>query len=206
METTWQEFDGIRNKRFGEILVFRKAHIDVYNTTPVNDCPAELWDPLDVDELKHETRAHRVFKNGPHYWMMDRMGASWGEPATFGRLETRWAAKLGLDIAVKAARGTVPFEVFTPKKTQLMVYAAGKEVYELVDPDGHVYVLQARDEEHAIETLADLGEKMSQIPEGWSYRTRTLDEDLVFDLHEDQTVYAVGDEWKQYYTRIPEGA
>ena len=33
---------------------------------------------------------------------------------------------------------------------------------------------------------------------------RVLTEDLVLDLRADQTTYAVGDEFHQYYTRIPE--
>ena len=52
------------------------------------------------------------------------------------------------------------------------------------------------------ESLATLGEKMT-LPEGWQYRTRILDEDLVLDLTPDQTIYAVGDEFHQYYTLPP---
>jgi hypothetical protein len=40
------------------------------------------------------------------------------------------------------------------------------------------------------------------LPKGWKYGTRTPTEDLVLDLGPDQTIYAVGDEFHQYYTRI----
>jgi len=50
MDATFFELDNMRDSRYGEILVFKKAHIDVYNTTGVNDCPAEHWDALDVGE------------------------------------------------------------------------------------------------------------------------------------------------------------
>jgi hypothetical protein len=43
-----------------------------------------------------------------------------------------------------------------------------------------------------------------QLPKGWQYRTRALTEDLVLDLGPDKTIYAVGDEFHQYYTRIAE--
>src|SRR5258705_106059 len=91
-----------------------------------------------------------------------------------------------------------------PKKTQRMVYAKGKSVFELIDPDGHIYVLQAHDAQFPIESLAKLGEQMKQLPKGWQYRTRALTEDLVLDLGPDKTIYAVGDEFHQYYTRIAE--
>jgi hypothetical protein len=64
-----------------------------------------------------------------------------------------------------------------PKKTQRMVYAKGKSVFELIDPDGHV--LQAYDAQFPIESLAKLGEQMKQLPKGWQCRTRALTEDLV---------------------------
>ncbi len=53
-----------------------------------------------------------------------------------------------------------------PKKTQRMVYAKGKSVFELIDPDGHNYVLQAHDAQFPIESLAKLGEQMKQLPKG----------------------------------------
>jgi hypothetical protein len=82
--------------------------------------------------------------------------------------------------------------------------AKGQSVFELIDPDGHIYVLQAHDAQFPIESLAKLGEQMKQLPKGWQYRTRALTEDLVLDLGPDKTIYAVGDEFHQYYTRIAE--
>src|SRR6266480_1707047 len=166
MDSTQHQFDNTRDMRYGEILVFKQAHIDVYNTTGMNDCPAELWDALDPEKLKKELHAHKVIKNGPHYWMMDSMTAEFGDKASFEGLDARWAAK---------------------------------PVYELVDPDGRAYVLQAHDEAHPIGSLAELGQQMKQLPKGWQYRTRTLTADLVLDLKPDQTIYAVGDEFLQYY-------
>jgi hypothetical protein len=169
----------------------------------MNDCPAELWDALDVERLKKEYHAHKVILNGPHYWMMDSNSIEVGETATFGGLEARFAAKMGLRTAVTAIRGKA-YEPFSPNKTQKMVYAAGKLVYELVDPEGHAYVLQAHDEAHPIESLAELGEQMKELPAGWQYRSRELTDDLVIDLGPDRTIYTVGDEFHQYYTRTPE--
>ena len=73
-----------------------------------------------------------------------------------------------------------------PKKTQRMVYAKGKSVFELIDPDGHIYVLQTHDAQFPIESLAKLGKQMKQLPKGWQYRTRALTEDLVLDLGPDK--------------------
>jgi hypothetical protein len=192
-----------RDMRFGEILVIKKSGIEVYNTTGLNECPADLWNALDVGKIAKQFGALRVTKNGPHYWMMDSQTVLFGEKASFGGLEARWVATLPLATAAKAAKGSEPYKVFTPKKTQKMVYSKGKPVYELVDPDGHVYVMQAHDEQFPIASLPKLGEKLKKLPKGWKYRTRSLTEDLVLDLGPDQTIHAVGDEFHQYYTQIP---
>ncbi len=84
-----------------------------------------------------------------------------------------------------------------------MVYSQGKPVYGLIDSDGNVYVMQARDERFPMESLPKLGERLENLPKGWQFRTRILTEDLVLDLGPEQTIYAVGDEFHQYYTRIP---
>jgi hypothetical protein len=192
-----------RNMRFGEILLVKKDGIEVYNTTGLNDCPADLWNGMDLDKIKKQFGAFRVQKNGPHYWMMDSQTVSFGEKESFGGLEARWVATLNLQAAQKAAKGSEPYRVFMPKKTQKMVYSKGQPVYEIVDSDGHVYVLQAHEEQFTLESLPKLGEKLKKLPEGWKFRTRNLTEDLVLDLKPDETIYAIGDEFHQYYTRIP---
>jgi len=194
---------GTRNMRFGEILVVKQTGIDVYNTTGLNDCPAELWNKMDLEQVRKQFDALKVEKNGPHYWMMDSQTVSFGEKASFGGLEARWAARLDPAIVMKAAQGSEPYKIFNPKKTQRMVYSKDKPVYEVQDPDGHVYVLQAHEKRFPIETLANLGQQLN-LPDGWNYRSRTLTEDLTLDLRPDITIYALGDEFHQYWTRIPE--
>jgi hypothetical protein len=192
-----------RNMRFGEILVVKKTGVDIYNTTGLNDCPAELWDKMDLEQIKKEYGAMEVQKNGPHNWMMDTQTFLAGRKASFGGIEARYVATLPLATVQASAKGSAPYKLFTPKKTQKMVYAKGKPVFELVDPEGHVYVLEAHEAKFPIESLAKLGEQLKELPKGWKYQTRVLTEDLVMDLTPDQTIYAVGDEFHQYYTRPP---
>jgi hypothetical protein len=42
-----------------------------------------------------------------------------------------------------------------------------------------------------------------KLPAGWSFRVATPTQNIVLDLTPDQTIYAVGDEHRQYWTRIP---
>jgi hypothetical protein len=192
-----------RNMRFGEILVVKKDVAEVYNTTGLNDCPADSWNAMDTEMLAREYGALRVQKNGPKCWLMDSQTLMLGEKASFNGLEGRWAA--ALPTALLGSQGAVPYTVFNPKKAQKMVYYKDRPVYELVDPNGHAYVLQARDAKISIDSLETLGQQMKKLPQGWMYRKRILTEDLVLDLTPEKTIYGIGDEFHQYYTRIPEG-
>ena len=189
-----------RNLRYGEIFIIKETGLEVYNTTGLNDCPAELWDALDLEAIKEKHGALSVQKNGPHFWMMDWQELSLGEKVSFQGLEARWGARAPLSVVQEGASGGAPYQIYTPSKKQKMVYSKGKPVYELIDPDGHPYVLQAREEQFSEEDLATLGDRLS-LPEGWGYRTRVLAEDLTLDLGPDETIYAVGDDFHQYYTR-----
>jgi hypothetical protein len=196
--------DNARDMRFCEILIVKPEGIDVYNTTGVSDCPANLWDSLDIDAIKTQYGAQAVQKNGPHFWMMDSQTFAAGEDATFGGIAARWVARLDPKIVAGASSGSVPYKVFNPKKTQKMVYAQGRPVYELVDPDGNVFVLQAHEEQFPIDSLATLGDDL-KLPEGWQFRTQVLEADLIMNLTPDMQISAVGDEYHQYWTQIPRG-
>ena len=97
-----------RDMRFGEILVVKESGIEVYNTTGLNDCPPELWNALDPEQIKKQFGARAVQKNGPHYWMMDSQTVRFGEKASFGGLEARWAARLDPAVVAKVAQGSEP--------------------------------------------------------------------------------------------------
>lgn len=57
-------------------------------------------------------------------------------------------------------------------------------MHELVNPDGLAYVMQAYcvgvDPSLAEADLPGLGERLA-LPDGWTFRTRTLDEELIVD-------------------------
>lgn len=60
------------------------------------------------------------------------------------------------------------YTVFNPAKTQNLLWKASQPAYQLVDPDGHIYVLQG----HKVlqESLATLAERFQRLPDGWKYR------------------------------------
>ena len=98
--------------------------------------------------------------------------------------------------------GTPVYVVFYPGKYQNLTWESGKPSYQLVDPDGHVYVIQGH--KIPVEELPALGERMEQLPEGWEYRVVEVEEDLVMNLTPAEPIPSVSDEFDQIYIRIPE--
>jgi hypothetical protein len=87
-----------------------------------------------------------------------------------------------IDLGDKVSPG--PYTEVHVDRGAVFFFDAGKPVYELVAPDGRAYVMQALcvgvDPTITEASLTGLGERLD-MPDGWTYRTRILDEELVVD-------------------------
>jgi hypothetical protein len=96
----------------------------------------------------------------------------------------------------------IPYTERYVDRGAIFFFDAGKPVYELVDPEGKAYVLQAYcisvDPHMSEETLLTLGDRL-QMPEGWTYRVRILEEELVIDTT-DHVATVLQDEFENSYT------
>ena len=84
----------------------------------------------------------------------------------------------------------------------MFFFDAGSPVYQMVNPDGLAYVMQAYctgvDATMSQESLGTLGQRLA-LPAGWSYRERALERELVVDTT--QTIATVlQDEFENSYT------
>ena len=180
-------------KRYGEILLIRMGEngpeATVYNTFPLNDCPAPLWDVLDAGALAKENGAVAAMLNGPRYWLMSRIGKRAGEAqptATFGGIEMIKQATVQLAQG-GAGNNPAPYSVNQVDRRAVFTFDAGRPVFELVDPDGRRWVMQTWsqvvDKSLTLDDLPGLGARL-HLPDGWRYETRTLTEPLVIDTTE----------------------
>jgi hypothetical protein len=196
----------MRGVRYGEVLaVFLRdegLHAEVYGTQMLNDCPQELWDTLDAATIAAEMGAAFVKLNGPRHWTLDGFGAKVAvvDPVfrDFNGLTMRRIATVDLN----GTMGPAPYAERYVNRGAVFFFDAGKPVYELVNADGVAYVMQAYcigvDPSITEASLPSLGERL-QLPEGWSYRTRILDEELVVDTT-DHVATVVQDELENTYT------
>ncbi len=198
--------DHMRGIRYGEVLAMflrdTGLEAEVYGTQMLNDCPQELWDTLNADEIAKDMGAVFVKLNGPRYWLLDGLGSKVAvvDPVfkDFNGIQMRRIATI--PIGADFAAG--PYTIRNVNRGAVFFFDAGKTVYELVDPDGRAFVLQARcvgvDPGMTEESLATLGERLA-LPEGWSYRTRLLDAELVVDTSATLAT-VVQDEFENTYT------
>jgi hypothetical protein len=198
--------EGMRGVRYGEVLTMflrdTGLEAEVYGTQMLNDCPQELWETLDVDAIAKDMGAVFVKLNGPRYWLLDGLGSKVAvvDPVfkDFNGIQMRRIATipLGADFAAGA------YVVRNVNRGAVFFFDAGKTVYELVDPDGRAFVMQARcvgvDSGMTEESLATLGERLA-LPEGWLYRSRVLDSELVIDTSATLAT-VVQDEFENTYT------
>jgi hypothetical protein len=169
---------GVFGKRYGEVLLVRTAEsgpeATVYNTFPLNDCPAELWDTLDAQAIATENGAAAALLNGPRYWLMSsigKQGRDTQEHKSFGGLEMMRKATVKL-----SSMNPAPYNVNRVDRKATFVFDAGREIYELIDPEDRRWVMQTYsqtvDRGLALEDLPALASRLS-LPAGWRYEPRT---------------------------------
>ncbi len=198
--------DNMRGVRYGEVLaVFLRdtgLEAEVYGTQMLNDCPQALWETLDATAIAADLGAVIVKLNGPRHWMLDALGTKVAvvEPVThdFNGLMMRRIATVPLG----DNPATVPYMERNVNRGATFFFDAGKPVYELVNPEGLAYVMQAYcvgvDPALTETSLATLASRLA-LPDGWSYRSRILDEDLIVDTTT-KLATVLQDEFENTYT------
>ncbi len=205
-ETPQKLVPDMRGVRYGEVLaVYLRENgleAEVFGTQLINDCPQELWDTLDAETIAQEMGAILAKLNGPRYWTLDGFGTKLQpvEPIMrdFNGIMMRRIAVVDLGPEPKMG----PYNEMKVNRQVIFFFDAGQTVHELVNPEGLAYVMQALcigvDPTMSAESLDTLGERLS-MPEGWSYRSRVLTEDLIIDTTGSPAT-VLQDEFENSYT------
>ena len=196
----------MRNVRYGEVLAVYhrdgRFEAEVFGTQLLNDCPQEQWVTLDATTLAAEMDALVVKLNGPRYWTLDGFGLKVAvvDPVfrDFNGIQMRRIAVVDLGEVPRLG----PYTETKVNRGAVFFWDEGQTVHELVNPDGLAYVMQALcvgvDPTVSPESLLTLGERLA-LPDGWTYRTRVLDEELVVDTSSSLAT-VLQDEFENSYT------
>lgn len=205
--TTTVAAESMRGKRYCEVLLVRPIDgvpsAEVYNTFPLNDCPVGQWLAMDPVAIAAERAVPLAVLNGPRFWLMDHVQQTNGEvpePLSFGGMEMILRATVDLG---SVGAGEPPYTEHRVNRKTVFGFDSGSSVFELVTPDGSVYVMQSWSQQvdPALDEagLATLGDRLA-LPAGWIYRVRTLTEPLdVVTTEQDAVV--LQDELKNTYSK-----
>ncbi|MFK7978319.1 MAG: hypothetical protein AB8C02_19450 [Halioglobus sp.] len=199
------------NFRYCEVLLGafngERLQADVYNSIGFSDCPQPLWDALDADAIAQSYAADVVALNGIRFWVLDGIAATLpaGERILedFGGITMRLAASA--NIPFNQATADTSYVVTEVSRDTVFTYVAGRQVYELTDPDGERYMMQSFsrvvDKEQKLGDLQFLNRRLN-LPSGWQFSTRVLRDD--FQLRTvDGIARVVPDDLNNVYQRVP---
>jgi len=176
----------LSGKRYGEVLLVTPGEAGpqatVYNSYPLNDCPAELWSALDAQTIAAENGAAAALLNGPRYWLMNSIEKQPQGPQitkNFGGIDMIQQA-----IVLLSSMDPAPYTVNQVSRNTVFVFDPGEEIYELIDPRGQRWVMQTwsqmADPNLSRADLPKLADRLN-LPDGWSYQPRVLTETLRVD-------------------------
>lgn len=171
----------MRGKRYCEVLLVQPGangvSAEVYNTYPLNDCPADQWAAMDATAIAAAEGVPLAILNGPRHWLMNRVekiDAGDRVTKTFGGMAMIRQASVAIGSLDAAGTPYVPHEV---SRSTVFTFDRGETVYELRAPDGSTYVMQtwSQQVDPTLDEsgLATLGSRLA-LPTGWSYRPRVL--------------------------------
>ena len=200
----------MRGSRYCEIFLGyvqgTTASIQIYNTVGVNDCPANEWNAINPDQLKTQTAANFVELNGPRVWLMDAFSGSTQllDPTVrnLGGVEMRLAGVLTLatrDVP-SFLSGNSPYEVGIVNRNTVWVYDPGKPLFELIGPQGDIFIMQSFSQQVLpliYDDLHNLAFKLD-LPSGWTYR-EVVAKETVEVAAVDQLAHVTQDELKNTY-------
>ncbi len=176
----------IRDLRYCEIFGISSTSDGIeaaaYNTFPLNNCPQDEWEAIDLEEVSSQIGASLATRNGPRYWTMDFIVSNTVTKGreTFGTV----AMRHGATVLRTASAPSTPYSSRSVERDTEFHFYKGTPVFELIDPEGKIYIMQSYSVQHITDQsfadLASLDERIS-LPSGWQFRTRTLVEDLVVE-------------------------
>ncbi len=205
---TTPDMDALRGVRYCEVLLLRRGDdgftAEVWNSMGMSDCPEDQWTTLDATAIAAERGAVLALLNGPRYWTLDSIDTDLrdGAPETsFGGIGMFQAAAISFGDQLPTQ---TPYTERPITRDTVFGFDAGTQVYELVAADGTTYVMQARsqivDTTLEEDDLATLGDRL-ELPAGWTFRVRTLEEPLDISST-DGVAVVVQDELQNTYQRL----
>ena len=185
----------LRGYRFMEIDLFARdvikkvLYVSVYNTTGQNEgadsrdsAPEDFAAHVDLKKVTRQYQALLASASPPRYWALDWLADRFGAVRNFGGLDAAWMGNgPAAETRLSAKRPSDAYRLQSFPRTSIEGFRKGTTIGVLDDPKGRVWVLAAyTGSAEAGDSLAALGARLKP-PAGWTFRTVTLDRDLILE-------------------------
>lgn len=193
-----RKYDNLRGYRFQEIDLYARdvikklLYVSIYNTTGQNDgddtrdsAPKSYAEHMDPKKIAKQYQAIAAWISPPRYWAFDWLADRVGAVRNFGGLDAVWMGNAQAPEWRLSAKPPPPAYRTAPfPRTAIEGFKKRSKVYLLDDPKGRTWVLAAYTAAAApggrLDDLDSLGDQL-KLPQGWKFRTATLNRDLILE-------------------------
>lgn len=167
-----------------EANVYNTIYLNGYNDSNKDSAPQALAEAFNPKQVKKENHVLGSKLNGPKLWMLDWIDVPVGAERDFCGLKARWVAELNLKGVNLKDESKMAYHPTTIARKSKFGYNKGTTVFLIDDADGNTWIMKGFElglqprwtfEEYS----KDPASRFKQLPPGWKYRTKVLDEDLI---------------------------
>ena len=193
-----RKFDNLRDYRYEEIDLFARdplkkvLYVSTYNTTGQNvgednrdSAPKAIAQSVDPKKVAKQCQALQASISPPRYWTLDWLSDRVGAVRNFGGLDAAWMGNsLAPRVAASNKSGSPDYRTMLVARSAVEGFKKGSQVYLLDDPKGRTWIMVAYTDKDSpgltIDKLDSLGDVL-KLPQGWKFRTETLDKELILE-------------------------
>jgi hypothetical protein len=176
-----------RGKRFCGLGAFvgigatQRAH--VYTASSLEEITPESHEQIDPLRLARELEVDMCAVNGGRIWLMDEQDVQGGDVLDFHGVKMMYGGEMtGAEMMAQMQFAYRPSLIY---RNSNWIWHAGTPVQLLRDPEGTVWVMQEYtqdiDPSLTLDTLDQVGRKLTTLPPGWTFETKVLTRDLSLD-------------------------
>jgi hypothetical protein len=182
----------------------------MYNSTGIpasrDTAPQEMVAGLDFDQMKKEYSLLGASLNGPKLILPDWVELTRGVERNFNGIKACWVAQLNSGGAVAESKSYAPMTI---DRNSGIGWNKGTTALLLDDAEGNTWIMKGfqlgLNPQYTYEEFVAAGQsQFKKLPSGWTFRVKTLDQDLI-EVPEGGVATIMPDEFFNIYDKTGPG-
>ena len=181
------------------------------NAVPASrDTAPQAWaEGLDFEKIKNEFGVLGASLNGPKLWLSDWVEIENGVEREFNGRKFPWVAQLNMGDNTGGVSESTPYKPVTIARKSGLGWNKGTTVLLLDDAEGNTWIMKGFQvglkPNYTYEEFVAAGQsQFKQLPPGWKFRVKTLEQDLI-ESPEGGVATIMSDEFFNVYDKTGPG-